>query len=60
MPFDSRVVSYEMMEKEKETKEKLEKTNINKYTFEYIVRNNMQNCRKWLSPYDKQYFRKYL
>ena len=35
-------MTQEMIDQERETKKKLREENINPYTFEYLVRNNMQ------------------
>jgi len=52
MPFKTRVLSHEMLEKMKEDEKRLNETNINPYTYKYIVENNMLGCHRWISPYD--------
>jgi len=58
MPFKSEPVSQEYLEAEIIREEREEKENINPFSFEYCVKNNMLNCRKWLSPYDYKWFNK--
>ena len=60
MPFKARATSYETLQKEREEKELLDKANINPYTAEYLIRNNIGNCHSWISKYDKRWFFKYV
>ncbi|KAK6625426.1 hypothetical protein RUM43_005724 [Polyplax serrata] len=59
LPFPARFVSQESLEKEREENRRLEENNINPYTMEYVIRNNMGGCGNWLSPYDYKWFGKY-
>ncbi|XP_066992049.1 large ribosomal subunit protein uL16m [Anabrus simplex] len=60
LPFKAQVVSEEILTKMREKEERLEKENLNPYTFKYIVQNNMGGCHKWISPVDRKWFGKYL
>lgn len=60
LPFDAMPVSQSMMEKHAESELRKEKENINHYTMEYVLLNNLGNCKNWLSPYDYRYFGKYV
>ena len=59
LPFKAIATSYEKMEAEKMKAKELEANNINPYTAEYVIRNNMGGCNKWISRYDKHWFFKY-
>ncbi len=48
------------MEAEKIEQQQLQNANINPYTAEYIIRNNMGGCHTWLSPNDKKWYFKYV
>ena len=60
LPFKAKAVSYEMMEAEKVENEQLAKANLNPYTAEYLIKNNIGGCHQWISPYDKKWFFKYV
>ena len=60
LPFRAKPVSYEMMEAEKGEADRLSACNINPYTAEYLIKNNMGGCHKWISHYDKKWFFKYV
>lgn len=60
LPFKARAVSQEMLEQEALQEKELAAANINPYTAEYVIRNNMGGCWKWISPYDKKWFFKYV
>lgn len=59
LPFPARAVSHEMLEKERERKEELERINLNPYTFKYVTQNNLSGCHKWLRPIDHKQFGKF-
>nr|CAG4635059.1 EOG090X0DE4 [Alona affinis] len=59
LPFKAIATSYEKMEEEKVLEKELEAKNINPYTAEYVIRNNMGGCHRWISRYDKLWFFKY-
>ena len=59
LPCDAFAVSQQILEEwEKEEKELTEK-NINPFTFERVIKYNMQGCHKWVTPYEKLWFGKY-
>lgn len=59
LPFPASVVSQETLEASRRTAERLERENINPYTFKYIIQNNMLGCHRWIRTIDKTYFGKY-
>lgn len=59
LPFPADAVSHEMLVARREEEERLERENLNRYTFKYIVQNNMIGCHKWIKNIDKVYFGKY-
>lgn len=59
LPFKSRVVTHQIMQKDKEKEERLEKMNQNPFTFKYAAEHNMLGIDKWLSPYDYKWYGKY-
>ncbi|XP_034952073.1 39S ribosomal protein L16, mitochondrial [Chelonus insularis] len=60
MPFPAKAVTYEMMMAEQEEEERLERENLNPYTWKYIIQNNLGGCHNWITPTDKRYFNKHL
>lgn len=46
----------EMAEKEKEE----ERTNLNPWTWKYIIQNNIGGCHNWISTFDKKWYNKYV
>ncbi|XP_064100005.1 large ribosomal subunit protein uL16m-like isoform X3 [Macrobrachium nipponense] len=59
LPFPAKVVSKEMLEADRAEEERLERENINPFTFKYIIQNNMTGCQIWLKDVDRKYFGKY-
>jgi len=59
LPVKAEVISQKMLEEEQVKKGYVEENNINPFSFEYCVNNNMMGCRKWLSTYDYKWFNKY-
>ncbi|XP_065558581.1 large ribosomal subunit protein uL16m-like isoform X2 [Artemia franciscana] len=55
LPFKAKVVNYEMMQKEKEQKQLLEKLNENEYSRKYFIRNNVLGCWDYVSPYEVEW-----
>lgn len=47
------------MLKEKEKQEELSRQNLNPWTFEYAIKNNMSNCMRWARKHDKFWHGKY-
>nr|SVE85754.1 EOG090X0DE4 [Daphnia pulicaria] len=60
LPFKAKATSYELMEAEKIEQQRLKNANINPYTAEYVIRNNMGGCHTWISPSDKKWYFKYV
>ena len=60
LPFKAMVVSHEMMENNRKKDEEKELANINPYTFEYLIKNNMGNCHSWIKRIDHFHFGKYV
>jgi large subunit ribosomal protein L16 len=48
------------MQDEKIEEQRLQAANINPYTPQYVIRNNMGGCHSWISPFDKKWFFKYV
>jgi len=59
LPFKARPVSYQMLQEEAERNKQTEEENLNEFSFQYCVENNMMGCRKWLSTYDYEWHNKY-
>ena len=38
----------------------MEEENTNPYTLEWLIRNNMMDCQRWLSPRDQMWFGKHI
>jgi large subunit ribosomal protein L16 len=60
MPFDAFAVSQEMLDQWKKEEQEIRDNNINPFSFERVVKLNMQGCHQWISPYDKRWFGKYV
>lgn len=61
LPFDAIPCSQQTLEDMKKEEEREKTENLNPYTFEYMVKNNMANVRRWASPrVDYKYFGKYI
>lgn len=60
MPFEAKAVTHEMMEAERIEEETLEKTNLNPWTWKYIIQNNLAGCHNWITPSDKLWFCKHI
>jgi len=60
LPFKAMAVSHEMLEEHKALQKKLEEENINPYTFEYVVKNNLGNAQEKVKRIDHFYFGKYV
>ncbi|KAL3862498.1 hypothetical protein ACJMK2_008458 [Sinanodonta woodiana] len=59
LPFKARVVTKEMLMKEKEEEERIKRENMNPFTFEYCAKRNFLGMNVWLSPYDYRWHNKY-
>lgn len=60
LPCHAMAVSQELMDKMAEKKKIMEETNLNPWTWKYIIQNNMLGCHKWISKYDRKWFNEYL
>ncbi|KAF3425924.1 hypothetical protein E2986_01709 [Frieseomelitta varia] len=60
LPCHAMAVSQEMMDEMAEKKKIMEETNLNPWTWKYIIQNNMLGCHKWISKYDRRWFNEYL
>lgn len=60
LPFKAVALSHEMLEEIKLNNIEKEKSNINPYTFEYILKNNMGNFKQHAKRIDYFYFGKYV
>lgn len=60
LPFPAAVMTQEMIEQQREEEKRLERENINPYTFKYIIQNNMMGSRIWAKKeLDLKWFGKY-
>lgn len=59
LPFPADAVSHGMLVARREKEERLERENLNRYTFKFLIQNNMIGCHKWIKNIDKEYFGKY-
>lgn len=59
LPFPADAVSHETLVARREQEEKLERENLNRYTFKYLIQNNMMGCHSWVKNIDKIYYGKY-
>lgn len=60
LPFKARAVSQEMMEEMAAEKERNRQLNLNPYTAQYVIQNNLCGCHRWLTPHDHRYFGEHL
>ncbi|XP_073983994.1 large ribosomal subunit protein uL16m-like [Rhodnius prolixus] len=60
LPFKAETVSHEILEERRRLEEKAEEDNLNPYTFEYLIKNNMGNCQSWIRRIDHFHFGKYI
>ncbi|CAI9741451.1 ribosomal L16, mitochondrial [Octopus vulgaris] len=59
MPFPARAVSKQMLEEERQQEIEKEERNVNPFSFEYCVKNNIYGCRANLSKYAMLWYGKY-
>ncbi|XP_029654809.1 39S ribosomal protein L16, mitochondrial-like [Octopus sinensis] len=59
-PMKARAVSYEMLMEERKARENVESQNLNIFTMDYCIKNNMAGCHEWLSRYEYDWGGKYL
>lgn len=60
MPFKARAVNQSLLEEEAKKEEEMIERNMNPYTYEYMIKNNMLGCHKYVKKIDYKYFGKYL
>lgn len=60
MPFKAMAVSHEMLEEMENQKELNKRRNLNPFTKQYVIQNNLNGCHKWLSKFDHKWFGEYL
>ncbi|XP_014664002.1 PREDICTED: 39S ribosomal protein L16, mitochondrial-like [Priapulus caudatus] len=59
LPLKAWTVSQQLLD-EKEAQDAFEReSNNNPFTLEFLIKNNMQGCRQWMSKYDKMWYMKY-
>ncbi|KAI4481325.1 hypothetical protein M0804_009445 [Polistes exclamans] len=59
-PFKAMAISQEILDQRAEKERINEETNLNPWTWKYIIQNNIGGCHKWISPIDKVWYNKYL
>lgn len=60
LPFPAMAINAEMIRKFREEEARLQQTNKNPISFEWLVRNNIMNCQQYLSEYDQRWFGKFV
>ena len=60
LPFKAIAVDYHLYNKLNEEQDRLDRENENPYTMEWMIRNNIMDCQRQLSPYDKRSFGKFV
>lgn len=60
LPFKAKAVSQELLEKEREIEKQKRENNLNPFTWQYIIQNNMLGYGKSASPYERRWFNKYM
>nr|CAG4643494.1 EOG090X0DE4 [Ilyocryptus agilis] len=60
LPFKAIATSQEEIDAKKAEEKALEASNINPYTAEYIIKNDMGGCHDWISRYDRRWFFKHV
>lgn len=59
LPLHAEFVSQEILEERAAKKEKIKTMNMNRYTYEYVLKNNLGGANNWVSPYDYFWFNEY-
>jgi len=59
LPCDALPISQEILDHWDREEQELREKNINPYSFERVIKHNMQGCHRWVSMYDKIWFGKY-
>jgi len=60
LPFEAIAVNKDLLERLNKEEKRLQEENENPYTFEWMVRNNMFDCQRFLSPYDQKWFGRFV
>lgn len=60
LPFEAIAVSQDLLDRLNAEEKRLEETNENPYTFEWIIRNNMFDCQRYVSPRDLKWFGRFV
>lgn len=60
MPFKAMAVSQEILDQMEAKKIINKKRNLNPFTKQYIIQNNMHGCHTWLGKYDHHWFGEHL
>lgn len=55
-PFKAMAVSQEMLEKMERKKDEGKRKNLNPFTKQYTIQNNMFGCHRWLRRVDHKWF----
>ena len=56
LPMDCIAVSAEQLKRVEDEEQRLAECNTNPYTLEWMIRNNISDCQRMLSPYDIKWF----
>ncbi|EZA56414.1 hypothetical protein DMN91_009834 [Ooceraea biroi] len=60
LPFKAKAVSQRILDGDAAKEKWREENNQHPWSWKYMVQNNMLGCHKWISPFDKHWFNKYL
>lgn len=60
LPFECIAVNQDLLNRLNAEEERLREANENPFSFEWMVRNNMFDCQRYLSPYDQKFFGKFV
>ncbi|GAU90588.1 hypothetical protein RvY_02986-1 [Ramazzottius varieornatus] len=59
LPVKAIATTHKQMEHDRQEEQRREQLNLNPFSTEYVLKNNMVGCNKWTSPYDYLWFGKY-
>lgn len=60
LPFEAIAVNKDLLDRLNKEEARLQELNENPYTFEWMVRNNIFDCQRFLSPYDSKWFGRFV
>jgi large subunit ribosomal protein L16 len=60
LPFEAIAVNVDMLKRMEAEVKRLDETNENPYTFEWLIRNNIFDCHRHISPRDKMWFGRFV